>query len=642
MALSREGDRREGLLLRQNRGWFQVSATGHEALAALVYSLEPDDYLYLYYRDRAIALARGLTNHDLALAYFAKQASSSAGRMMPAHYSSRPHNVFSVATPTGSQCLPAAGTAWAFRLAGNRHVVLCTIGDAAVRQGEFYEAVAFALQEKLPVVFVVEDNGYGISTPTGPLNPYGLGALSREHVTAVNGRDPFEVFEHGREAIEKARQGAGPTVLWCELDRIGSHTCSDDQRVYRTAEEIDEAVRRDPIANLAARLIRDGEFTQDEWLAMQTAIQEEVDRDYQDAEKAPDPDPAAATTHVHGPTTAPPARPPAPAEPESMVAAVNRTLRAALRDERVVLFGEDIQDPKGGVFGLTKGLSTEFPSQVFNAPLAEATIVGAAVGMAVAGRVPVFELQFIDFLPPALNQLITQVSSLRWRSKGDWQCPLVLLAPYGAYLPGGGVWHSESKEGLVAHIPGVSIAVPSTPQDAAGLLWAAIHGADPCLFLLPKHLFRQRMAATPPAATADAPPAFGRAAIRRAGHDVTVVTWGNCIELAQQAADQVAGAGVTAEIIDLRTLVPRDWDTIEQSLAKTGRLVVVHEDNRTGGFGQVLISEATAHPERWDLFLAPPQLVARADTPVPYNPALEYEVLPDVDRVVAAIQRAME
>ncbi len=639
MFLSREGDRREGLLLRQNKGWFQVAGAGHETLAALVYLLEPDDYLYLNYRDRAVALARGVSNYEMALTYFAKKESSSAGRMMPAHYSSRRHNIFSYASPTGSQCLPAAGCAWAFRLSGTRQIALCTVGDAAIRQGEYYEAVAFAVQEALPMIFVVEDNGYGLSTPTARFNPYNLDVLSHKHVVKVDARDPFKVFACGSEAIEKARAGAGPTVLWCELDRISSHTCSDDQRVYRASEEIEGGIRRDPIPNLAKLLISEGQLTEEEWEQIQETTRNSVYEDYVAAEAAQDPDKGRAAEETYSPQVVPSIPLDLPCEAMTMVSAVNKTLGIALReDDRVVLFGQDIEDPKGGVFGLTKGLSTEFPSRVFNSPLAEATIIGVATGLAAAGYRPVAELQFIDFLPLALNQLITQVSCLRWRSNGEWSCPMVILVPHGAYLPGGGVWHSESREGLMAHIPGIRIVIPSSPEDAAGLLWTAIRGDDPVLFLLPKHLFRQRF----PAPEKYMPVPFGKAVIRHPGHDVTLVTWGNCVELAEQAAQKMATQGVSVEVLDLRTIVPCDWETIEISLAKTGRLVVVHEDNRTGGFGEVIISEATSHPDRWNLFLAPPQLVARTDTPVPYNPALEYEALPDVEEVVEAIQVTLE
>ncbi|GMW01211.1 MAG: tungsten formylmethanofuran dehydrogenase subunit E [Candidatus Hydrogenedentota bacterium] len=636
MAECREGDRREGLLLRQNRGWFHVAATGHEALAAAAYCLEPDDMLWLYYRDKPIAMARGASSYDAALGYYAKEASSSGGRMMPSHFSSPSLGIVSVATTTGTQCVPAAGTAWAFKLAGKSNVALCTIGDASTRQGEFFEALAFALQEKLPVVFLVEDNHYGISTPTAHMTPFAIGALSSDCLVHVNGRDAIEVYEKCLCAVDKARAGHGPTVLWCDLDRLASHTSSDDQRVYRALDELVAATHRDPLDLLANRLIAEGQFAPEAWAVLQKDIRARVDDAYQQADTQADP--VDVETYLYGTCEAPPFPFDPPAEPTTMVALINQTLRAALQsNERMVMFGEDIADPKGGVFGFTKGLSSAFPDRVFNSPLAEATIVGAAVGLATAGMRPVFEIQFVDFITPALNQLINQVANMRWRSKGEWACPMVLMAPYGAYLPAGGIWHSQCNEGVFAHFPGIRVAIPHTPEDAAGLLWSAIHGDDPTLFLIPKHLFRQRHAIS----SLEAVP-FGRAVVRRDGEDVTLVSWGNCLELCFEAARNLSENGIEAEIIDLRTIVPCDWSAIEASLTKTGRLVVVHEDNRTCGFGQAIIAEATTRASMWNQLLAQPQLVARTDTPVPYNPALEYAALPDVTQIVDAVQQTLE
>jgi 2-oxoisovalerate dehydrogenase E1 component len=637
MLLSREGDRREGILLRQSKGWFQVSGMGHEALAAFAYVLKDEDYVFPYYRDRALMLARGLTNYDLALAYFAKRDSSSGGRQMPGHYSSRELNVFSVPTPTGASLIPACGTAWAQKLAGRQALSIASVGDAASRQGEFYEAVAFALQEKLPVLFVVEDNKFGISTPTDKFLPFNLDLFSDSHIVQVDARYPAKVFEAGTQAAEKARSGGGPTVLWCELDRLSSHTSSDDHRVYRTLDDIEEMSKRDPIRLLAEELIASGELDDETYQRIQNDVMELVDEDYRRAEKAQDPEGSEVMLHSFG-EPAPAERPPVPDNTRmTMVSAINTTFRKALEnDPNVLFFGEDIEDPKGGVFGLTKGLSEAFPKQVFNSPLAEATILGTAVGMASAGMKPVFELQFIDFISPGWNQLVTNISSLRWRSFGDWKCPMVLYAPYGAYLPGGSLWHSMSNEGMLAHVPGIKIAIPSTPEDAAGLFWTAIHGDDPHMILIPKHIFRmQKEVGTVQ------PVPFGKAKVVREGADVTLVTWGNCIEVAEAAADAVAGEG-SVEIIDLRSIVPCDYETITRSVEKTGRLVVVHEDIRTCGFGQAILAEMTSVPERFNLFLSPPQLVTRDDVQIGYNPVYEYAALPDVDRVADAIRVTLE
>jgi 2-oxoisovalerate dehydrogenase E1 component len=640
MMLSREGDRREGILMRQGKGWFQVPGMGHEALAAIAYHLRPDDYIFPTYRDRALMLARGLTTREIALDFMARAGSSSDGRNMPAHYSSRALNVFSVATPTGSQCLPAVGAAWGIKLAGDDRVVVCSIGDAATRQGEFYEAVCYAIQERLPIVFVVEDNQYGISTPTRNMLPMRLHVFDERWVVFVNGRYVDEVYEKAGEAIRKARTGGGPTILWCEIDRLSSHTSADDHRVYRPAEEIEAMFERDPIRLLAEQLIAEGTLTQEQYEQMQADITREVDAIYQEVERVPLPDPAHVLDHLYG---EPPAHYlPLPleveSEPTTMVAAFNRTLHAAMETfDNIIMFGEDIEDPKGGVFGFTKGLSTKYPDRVRNSPLAEATIVGTAVGLAATGYRPVFEIQFIDFITPGFHQLVSQIATLRWRSKGEWKCPLVIYSPYGAYLPAGGMWHSQSNDGWWAHTPGIRVAIPSTPEDLAGLFWAAIQDDDPTLLLIPKHIFRVRMPVQ-----AYRPIPFGKAAIRREGMDVTVVAWGNTLELAFQAAEQFAQQGVSLEIIDPRTLVPFDWETVEQSLAKTGRLVVIHEDNRTCGFGQAIIAEMTSVPERFNLLLSPPQLVARYDVHIPFCPELEYAVLPDLARVMRAIQTTLE
>jgi 2-oxoisovalerate dehydrogenase E1 component len=640
MMLSREGDRREGILMRQGKGWFQVPGMGHEALAAIAYHLRPDDYLFPTYRDRALMLARGMTTREIALDFMARAGSSSDGRNMPAHYSSRALNVFSVATPTGAQCLPAVGAAWGVKLAGDDRVVVCTIGDAATRQGEFYEAVCHAIQESLPIVFVVEDNQYGISTPTRHMLPMRLHVFDEQWVVYVNGRYADEVYEKSGEAIRKARTGGGPTILWCEIDRLSSHTSADDHRVYRPADEIEAMFERDPIRLLAEQLIAEGALTQAQYEQMQADITREVDAIYQEVERTPLPDPAHVLEHLYG---EPPAHyQPLPleveSEPTTMVAAFNRTFHAAMETfDNIVVFGEDIEDPKGGVFGFTKGLSTKYPERVRNSPLAEATIVGTAVGLAAMGYRPVFEIQFIDFITPGFHQLVSQIATLRWRSKGEWKCPLVIYSPYGAYLPAGGMWHSQSNDGWWAHTPGIRVAIPSTPEDIAGLFWAAIQDDDPTMFLIPKHIFRVRM----PVQAYRAIP-FGKAAIRREGTDVTVVAWGNTLELAFQAAEQFAQQGVSLEIIDPRTLVPFDWETVEQSLAKTGRLVVIHEDNRTCGFGQAIITEMTSVPERFNMFLSPPQLVARYDVHIPFCPELEYAVLPDLARVMRAIQTTLE
>lgn len=637
MMLSREGDRREGILLRQSKGWFQVGGLGHEALAAFHWAMKPDDWVFPYYRSRALMLARGMTNYDLALAYLAKRDSASGGRQMPGHYHSAEFNVFSVPTPTASNLMPAAGCAWGMKLSGTDSLALASVGDAASRQGCFYETIAFAVQEKLPLLLVVEDNKYGISTPTDKFLPFNLNVINPDVFVHVNARYPQKVLDAATAAAQKARAGEGPTILWCDLDRLGSHTSSDDHRVYRPQAEIDEMAARDPIILLKNELIEAGQLTEDAFQAMHEEIVKSVDDDYQRAEKAPDPRPEDVLQHNFGAETKP-ERPPIQAgDKQTMVNTINQTLRKALEsDPKVILFGEDIEDPKGGVFGLTKGLSEAFPKQVFNAPLAEETILGVAVGMSVYGMKPVFELQFIDFISPGWNQVVTNMSTLRWRTNGNLKCPMVIYAPCGAYLPGGSLWHSMSGEGYLAHTTGIRVAMPSTPEDAAGLFWSAIQGDDPTFILVPKHIFRKGM---PVEAVEPVP--FGKARVRREGSDVTLVTWGNGTELAEEAANQLEGEA-SVEIVDLRSIVPCDYETINKSLEKTGRLVVLYEDNRTGGFGQTVVAEIVSNPESWNYFLSPPQVVARHDVPIGFNPVHEYAALPDLDDVVRAVRVVME
>jgi 2-oxoisovalerate dehydrogenase E1 component len=607
---------------------------GHEALGALAYLLREDDYIFPYYRDRGLMLARGLSNRALALAYFAKREGSSGGRQMPGHYSSRKHNVFSVCTLTGGNCLPACGTAWGMKMDGKDSVAIATIGDAAARQGEFYEAWAFAVQEKLPVIFILEDNKYGISTPTEKFMPFHLPLFDADAIIKVDGRRPDDILQAGQIAIDKARKGDGPTMIWLDLDRLSSHTSSDDHRVYRDLNEIEEMQHRDPIRLLSEELLKSGALTEAAFQAMQDEVFKLVDEDYIAAEKADDPIGEETMRDCWGDEVNAEAPPIAPGR-QTMVSAINTTFRKALEnDPKIVFFGEDIEDPKGGVFGVTKGLSEAFPKQVFNSPLAEATIMGVAVGLSAYGWRPVFELQFIDFIAPGWNQITGQMSTLRWRSFGEWKCPLVIYAPYGAYLPGGSLWHSQSNEASLAHVPGIRVAIPSTPQDAAGLLWSAIHGDDPTFVLVPKHIFRMQIEVDNVE-----PVPFGVANVVQEGSDVTIVTYGNTMELVHEA---VAKSGVSCEIIDLRSIVPCDYETITESVAKTGRLVVVHEDTKTCGFGQSIISEMVSVPERFNLFLSPPQLVCRDDVHIGYNPIYEYAALPDIDQVISAINLVME
>src|SRR6266700_3235551 len=633
---SRHADLREQNLNRQGKGHFHVSGMGHEELAAISFLMEPDDYMVPYYRDRGLILGRGMTTRHLGFEYFAKRDTGSGGRQMPSHYSHADLHIWSVPTPTGSQLLPACGIAWGIKLDSKKNLVVTTVGDAATRQGDFFEAISFAKEKKLPVLFVVEDNGYGISMPTRKTNPLALGVLEASDWQQMDGRNVQKLYEAASMAMEKIRAGKGPAFFWIKMERLSSHTSSDDQKHYRSPEELRELEKCDPLKCWKGQLIEEGVLTAEEFAKIDNEIKERIRREYTDAEKAGDPTPNELLANV--------TKPPQKIDNEILPPGkyrigdtVNKTLRAGLQeDPRRIIFGEDIEDPKGGVFRLTQKLSTEFSKQVFNSPLAESTILGVGCGLAAYGKRPVFELQFIDFIYPGFNQLVTNISNLRWRSFGNWKCPLVIYAPYGAYLPGGSLWHSQANESALAHYPGLSLVIPSTPEDAAGLLWTAMHGEDPVIFLIPKHLLWAEHESAEPIRAVP----FGQAYKRTIGSDVTLVAWGNTIEKSLEAIAEIEN-DASVELIDLRSIVPWDYATIEESVRKTRRLVVVQEDTENCSVGQMIISHVTGNPDLWNEMISPPILVSKPNVMIGYNPIYEYAALPDVQRIVAAIKKSV-
>jgi 2-oxoisovalerate dehydrogenase E1 component len=633
---SRHADLREQNLNRQGKGHFHVSGMGHEALAAISFLMEPDDYIVPYYRDRGLVLGRGMTTRQLGLEYFAKRNTGSGGRQMPSHYSNADLHIWSVPTPTGSQLLPACGIAWGIQLDSKKNVVVTTVGDAATRQGDFYEAISFAKEKKLPVLFVVEDNAYGISMPTRETNPLALGVLQASDWQQIEGQDVGKLYEATSAAMDKIRAGNGPVFFWVKMERLSSHTSSDDQKLYRSPEELQALEKFDPLKCWKDQLIKEGMITAEEFAKLDSEVKERIRREYSEAEKAEDPSPNELLANV--------AKSPPQIDKEILPPGkyrigdtVNKTLRAGLEeDPRRIIFGEDIEDPKGGVFRLTQKLSTEFPKQVFNSPLAESTILGVACGLAAYGKRPVFEVQFIDFIYPGFNQLVTNISTLRWRSFGNWKCPAVIYAPYGAYLPGGSLWHSQANESALAHYPGLSVVIPSTPEDAAGLLWTAMHAEDPVIFLIPKHLLWAEYEYAEPIRAVP----FGRANKRRSGSDVTLIAWGNAIEKSLEAIEKIENE-ISVELIDLRSIMPWDRATIEESVGKTRRLIVVQEDTENCSVGQMLISHVTGKPKLWNEMISPPILVSKTNVVIGYNPIYEYAALPDVERIVAAIRRSV-
>ena len=555
---------------------------------------------------------------------------------MPSHYSYASRGIWSVPTPTGSQLLPACGIAWGIKLDAKPNLVIATVGDAATRQGDFYEAVCFAKEKQLPVLFIVEDNAYGISSPTREINPLALDVLQPNDWRQIDGADVGVVYQAGQEAIAHLRAGKGPVFFWVNMERLSSHTSSDDHKLYRSAEEIENLAEGDPLTKWRAALVADGVITEEVYAKLEQEIKERIRQEFIEAER--DQDPSADELELELTGKLPQLDDEVlPAGKYRIGDVVNQTLRAGLtKDSRRIIFGEDVEDPKGGVFRLTQKLSTEFPKQVFNSPLAESTIMGVACGLASYGKRPVFELQFIDFIGPAWNQVVTNLCNLRWRSFGSWTCPLVIYAPYGAYLPGGSLWHSQANEAPLAHYPGINVAIPSNPEDAAGLLWTAMHCEDPTFVLIPKHLlWAEHESARPIRAVS-----LGKARVHRPGSDVTVVAWGNTMEKSIEALGKL-GDRASVELIDLRSIAPWDRETIEESVHKTGRLVVVQEDTENCSVGQMIISHVTGQAELWDAMISPPILVSKGNVMIGYNPIYEYAALPDVERIVRAIERSV-
>ena len=675
MLLSRRLDDRELQLKNQSLSYFQISGAGHEAVqVAAGLALRPGhDWIFPYYRDRALCLTLGLTARDMLLnAVAAKDDPNSGGRQMPTHWSSPTLRIVSPSSACTTQCLHAVGAAEAGellpRLIGidsdppslDGAVTLVTLGDGQTSGGEFWESLNTACTGRLPVVYLVEDNGYAISVPVEVQTPGGdiselVESFPGLHVVRVDGTDGVASFQAMSEAVAWARGRSGPALVHARVTRPYSHSMSDDERHYKSAAEREAEAARDPLRRFAGFLAEAGHATEEEL----DAVAADVDREVQDASDravaAPKPDASTATLYVYSPAVDPASAafeavpaPVASEKPDTMVSAINRTLADEMaRDTRIVVFGEDVADAsraevltqvtgKGGVFKATLGLQRKYGRErVFNSPLAEANIVGRAVGMAVRGLKPVVEIQFFDYIWPAMMQIRDELSMLRYRSNNDWSCPVVIRVPIGGYLKGGALYHSQSGESIFAHCPGLRIAFPSTAEDAAGLLRTALRSDDPVLFLEHKHLYRQTYnKGIYPGPDYTLP--FARAAVRREGRDVTVVTWGALVQRSLLAAERADQEGIDVRIVDLRTIAPYDWEAIAAAVQATSRVVIAHEDQLTCGFGAELAARIA--DELFEHLDAPVKRVGALDCPVAYSPVLEEAILPQADDVLDAIR----
>jgi len=674
MLLSRKLDDKEIQLKRQSHIFFQISGAGHEAiLVAAGIALKPSyDWFYPYYRDRALCLQLGMTPLDMLLsAVGSKSDPNSGGRQMPSHWGAKALNIVSGSSATGMKALHAVGSADASLILdrvtaipdrdAHHHddeVIYVSLGDGTTSEGEFWESVNAACSRKLPVLFLIEDNGYAISVPVEVQTAGGdVSKLLRSfpclHVDSIDGTDFSASLKAMREAVAYVRARKGPAVVHAKVIRPYSHSYSDDEKLYKTKAEREAEAARDPIKQMAERLVAKGIATEEELATTLAEVEAEVEQAADTALRAPKPARSTATQWVYSPDVDPtsavfdtPARP--EGKPDTMVGVINRTLKDEMaRNPRIVVFGEDVADAsrddvlksvhgKGGVFGVTHGLQRQFGDErVFNAPIAEAAIIGRAIGMAIRGLKPVVEIQFFDYIWPAMMQIRDEMSMLRYRSGNQYSCPMVVRVPIGGYLKGGGPYHSQSGESIFAHCPGIRIAFPSTAADAAGLLRTAIRCDDPVMFLEHKHLYRQTYSKSEyPGADFMLP--FGKASLRHEGDDVLVVTWGALVQRTLVAAHQAEKEGITTAVLDLRTIAPYDWDAIAALVKRTSRVVVAHEDQLTCGFGAEIAARIAG--ELFQYLDAPIRRVGALDAPVAYAPELEEAILPQTHDILKAIK----
>ena len=691
MYLSRRTDDREIQLKKQQKIFFQISAAGQEAVqVAAGMALKPGhDWFFPYYRDRALCLTLGNTVEDQLLqAVGAANDPASGGRQMPSHWTSPQLNIVSPSSSTTTQCLQAVGCAEAGRYlsghpeAGKRpapemmdyrqfknvtfypdEVTYVSLGEGSTSQGEFWESLNTASNEKLPVLYLVEDNSYAISTPVEANTPGGnisrlIANFPNFHFAEVDGTDAIASYAAMEEAVAYCRAGRGPALVHAHVVRLYSHSQSDDETNYRSAEEIQADALKDPISRMQMWLLREGILDAEGINELERKVDEEVQRATDRALSAVLAQPESILKHVYSEELKPTdevfataVKPTVSTTEHTMLDQINHCLRDEMRrDDRIVVFGEDVADltrdsglkqnklkGKGGVFKVTHGLQKEFgKDRVWNSPLAEANIAGRAIGMAVRGLKPVVEIQFFDYIWPAMHQMRNELSLMRWRSNGQFSCPLVMRVPAGGYLTGGSIYHSQSGESIFTHTPGVRVVMPSNALDAIGLLRTAIRCDDPVLFLEHKNLYRAVFGRAPYPGPEYMIP-FGKASIVRPGKDLTVITYGAVVPRALQAAERMERElGVDVELIDLRTLSPYDWETIAASVKKTSKVLVAHEDMKSWGYGAEIA--ARIGEELFDDLDAPVRRVGAMDTFVAYQPLLENEILPQAEHLFKAMR----
>lgn len=640
-------EERMKVFVRQGKCSFQASTRGHEKVQiGMTMLLKPRyDWFFTYYREKAIAVGLGMPIKDIFLGMLSRAGDpNSEGRNMPEHFSSREINLVSQTACTGTQFLPAVGLAKSLKMDHSDAIVYVSSGEGATSEGEFFEALNWAARERLPVLFVIQNNGYAISVPQDTQTIAEIHRIARGFGMPTFDLDGtwFEpMYQTIPPVVERIRAGHGPALIEAQVVRIDPHSSSDDQKKYRSEEELEELVERDPILQTEKYLLRNRIMTESELAAIRVEIQGEVNAAADEADQAPPPDALLVLRHIFDETPiVSNEQPPVYLSDEtvSMVSAINSGLHEEMaRNPKIVMWGEDIADPKGGVFGVTRGLTTAYPGRVENAALAEASIVGIAGGMALNGYKPIVEIQFADYSWPAYMQVRNEIATVRWRSNNEWNCPVVIRIACGGYIKGG-PWHSTNIEALYSHTPGWYVVYPSSAEDAKGLIKTAARSDDPVIFLEHKGLYR-RVHAKTLEPNADYLIPFGKGRIRREGADFTIVAWGSAVYLALDVAKELETRNISAEVVDLRSIVPMDEDLVFSSVRKTNRVLVAHEDTLTMGFGAEVAARISENCFA-DLD-APIVRLGAKDCFVPSAPNLEAAVLPSLDDMRAAVEKLL-
>jgi 2-oxoisovalerate dehydrogenase E1 component len=649
MILARKLDDREMTLLKQGKAFFHIGCSGHEAAQlAAANNMKPSvDWAYPYYRDAALCLGLGMSGKDQLLAFLAKDADpSSGGRQMPQHYGNKDLRIVTQSSPTGTQFLQAVGCSMSRKWEKSKEIVYVSSGEGSTSEGEFHEALNWSSREKLPVIFHIQDNGYAISVP---VSDQIAGSSVFDMVSGyenlakydVDGTNFFETNLAFQQAADRARKGKGPSVIVSRVVRLLSHSSSDDQRKYRSEKDLELDMARDPIIKFEKDCLGTNVITKKDIKDIQSEVEKYIEEAVSWVENQDDPDPKTALDHIFSDISE-------PEEPEInsindkivMVDAINHALDEEMEvNKKMIVYGEDIADPKGGVFTATKGLTDKYGKErVFNSPLAEASIVGTAIGLAVTGWKPCVEIQFGDYIWPAMMQIRDEAACIRYRSNGAWTSPLVIRVAVGGYIHGG-LYHSQSIDSYFFNIQGIRVAFPSNASDAKGLLKSSLRMDDPVIFLEHKGLYRQGYAATPEPDKDYVLP-FGKANLIEEGDILTIVTWGAMVQKSIDAIKLCNLEKGDVDLIDLRTLNPIDWAAIHNSVEKTGKLLIVHEDLLTGGVGAEIAAKIS--DELFEELDGPIKRVAAKDCHVPYHDLLEKEVLPQTEQIVEAVNDLME